>query len=127
MIPVGPECTELYLHYRNIISSLAYIGIILFYSFVKQLNNLSLTDIVALCATLLFADTTLLVGNQQLSNKVACKVIAIILHWALLATQVWTAVIAFNVLSKFGSVALALTKKSSKQFCQYCLIAYLLP
>ena len=82
---------------------------------------------MALCATLLFADTTLLVGNQQLSIKVACKVIAIILHWALLATQVWTAVTAFNVLSKFGSVALALTKKSSKQFCQYCLIAYLLP
>ena len=53
----------------------------------------------------------------------ACKVIAIVLHWALLAAQVWTAVIAFDLLSKFGSVALALTKKSNKRFPQYCLIA----
>ena len=109
------------------ISILAYIGIILFYTFVKQLSNLSSRNIVALCATLLFADTTFIVANQQLNNKMACKVIAIVLHWALLAAQVWTAVIAFDLLSKFGSVALALTKKSNKRFCQYCLTAYLPP
>ena len=109
------------------ISILAYIGIILFYTFVKKLSNLSSRNIVALCVTLLFADTTFVVANQQLNNIVACKVIAIVLHWALLAAQVWTAVIAFDLLSKFGSVALALTKKSSKRFYQYCLIAYLIP
>ena len=109
------------------ISILAYIAIILSYTLMKELKNLSSKTIVALCATLLFADTTFLVATQQLNNKLACKVIAIILHWALLAAQVWTAVIAFDLLSRFGSVAVALRKKSRIRFCQYCLVAYLLP
>ena len=109
------------------ISILAYIAIILFYAFMKELTNLSSKTIVALCATLLFADITFLVATQQLNNKLACKVIAIILHWALLAAQVWTAVIAFDLLTRFGSVTLTLRKKSCIRFCQYCLVAYLVP
>ena len=109
------------------ISILSYIAIILFYTLIKELKNLSSKTIVALCTTLLFADTTFLVATQHLNNKLACKVIAIILHWALLSAQVWTAVIAFDLLSRFGSVALALRKKSSIRFCRYCLVAYLLP
>lgn len=127
MVPICPECTEIYLSYRKSISILSYIAIILFYTLMKELKNLSSKTIVALCATLLFADTTFLVATQHLNNKLACKVIAIILHWALLSAQVWTAVIAFDLLSRFGSVALALRKKSSIRFCRYCLVAYLLP
>ena len=105
----------------------SYVAMILFYSFIKELKNIASMTIVALCATLLFADTVFIAATQLFNNKEACKVIAILLHWALLSAQGWTAVIAFDVLSKFGSVALALTKRNSKRFFQYCSLAYLLP
>ena len=105
----------------------SYIAMILFYTFIKELKNTASMTIIALCATLLFADTVFIAATQLFNNKEACKVIAILLHWALLSAQGWTAVIAFDVLSKFGSVALALTKRNSKRFVQYCSLAYLLP
>ena len=109
------------------LSILSYVAMILFYVFIKELKNIALMTIVALCASLLFADTVFIAATQLFNNKEACKVIAILLHWALLSAQGWTAVIAFDVLSKFGSVALALTKRNSKRFFQYCSLAYLLP
>ena len=109
------------------LSIFSYVVMILFYSFIKELKNIASMAIVALCATLLFADTVFIAATQLFNNKEACKVIAILLHWALLSAQGWTAVIAFDVLSKFGSVALALTKRNSKRFIQYCSLAYLLP
>ena len=109
------------------ISILCYIGIILIFTFIKELKNIASMTIVALSATLLFADTMFLIATQLFNHKMACKVVAIFLHWALLAVQTWTAVIAFDVLSKFGSVTLALTKRSTKRFTQYCSLAYLVP
>ena len=109
------------------LSIFSYVAMILFYTFIKELKNIASMTIVALCATLLFADTVFIAATQLFNNKEACKVIAILLHWALLCAQGWTAVIAFDVLSKFGSVALALTKRNSKRFAQYCCLAYLLP
>ena len=109
------------------ISILCYIGIILIFTFIRELKNIASMTIVALSATLLFADTIFLTATQLFKYEMACKVVAIFLHWALLAAQTWTAVIAFDVLSKFGSVTLALTKTSTKRFTQYCCLAYLLP
>ena len=105
----------------------SYVAMILFYTCIKELKNTASMAITALCATLLFADTVFIAATQLFNNKKACKVVAIFLHWALLSAQGWTAVIAFDVLSKFGSVALALTKRNSKRFVQYCSLAYVLP
>ena len=109
------------------LSIFSYVAMIIFYTFIKELKNTASMTIVALCATLLFADTVFIAATQLFNNKEACKVIAILLHWALLSAEGWTAVIAFDVLSKFGSVALASTKRNSKRFVQYCCLAYLLP
>ena len=109
------------------ISIFCYIGIILIFTFIKELKNIASMTVAALSATLLFADTVFLVATQVFNHEMACKVVAIFLHWALLAVQTWAAIIAFDVLSKFGSVTLVLKKRSTKRFTQYCSLAYLLP
>ena len=109
------------------ISILCYIAITLIFTFIKELKNIASMTIVALSATLLFADTVFLIATQSFNNEMACKIIAIVLYWALLAAQVWTGIIAFDVLSKFGSVKMALTRKSTKRFTQYCSLVCSVP
>jgi len=103
------------------ISIVCYIIISATYLFFKELRTVPGYTIVGLCITLLFTDILFLVATQINDNFVACKTIGILLHWGLLATHTWVVIMAFDLLSRFGSVAIAVVKSSKKRFIKYCV------
>ena len=97
----------------------------------KRDEHCCLDDIKDLSQTLqtlhFLADTAFLIAIYLVYNKVACKLIAIVLHWAFLSVQTWTAVMAFDILSKFRLVTLKQGKSNSRCFLEYCWLGYTLP
>lgn len=97
----------------------------------KRDEHCCLDDIKDLSQTLQtlhsLADTAFLIAIYLVYNKVACKLIAIVLHWAFLSVQTWTAVMAFDILSKFRLVTLKQGKSNSRCFLEYCWLGYTLP
>ena len=53
--------------------------------------------------------------------------IAVFLHWGLLAAQVWTAIIAIDLSSKIHSVCAIIVKTNSTRLVAYCITAYIIP
>lgn len=109
------------------VSLLCYVYTILLFTVRKEMNTVASMTIKTLSGTLLTADTAFLIAIHLVYKKVACKLIAIILHWALLSVQTWTAVTAFDILSKFRPVTLKQGKSNSRCFLEYCMSAYALP
>ena len=101
------------------LSIVAYVSIILIFSYIKKLSDVPSMIIVALCSTLLFADVSFMIATQIYRFYLGCKIIAILLHWSLLSSHIWTVVMAFDVLSKFGSLAMSLNKEIKKRILQY--------
>ena len=56
-----------------------------------------------------------------------CKAIGIILHWSLLAAQMWVIVIAIDLASKFGVLTVVSRQINTKQFVRYCIFAFVAP
>ena len=101
------------------LSIAAYVSVILIFSYIKKLKDVPSMIIVALCSTLLFADVSFIIATQIYRFYLGCKIIAILLHWSLLSSHIWTVVMAFDVLSKFGSLAMSLNKEIKKRILQY--------
>ena len=90
----------------------------------KRDNTVASMTVKALCGTLFIADTAFLIAIYLVYNKVACKLKAIVLHWALLSVLTWTAVMAFDIRSKFRLVTMKQGKSNSRCFFQYCWLTY---
>ena len=109
------------------VSLLCYVFTILLFTVRKEMNTVASMTLKILCGTLFIADTAFLIAIHLVYNKVACKLIAIVLHWALLSVQTWTAVMAFHILSKFRLVTLKQGKSNSRCFLEYSWLGYTLP
>ena len=110
-----------------IVSIVCYSIIIFTYQFTKVAKRSSSAAIVSQCVTLLVTDTTFIAGLQMSNHDFACKLIGIFLHWELLASQLWTAIISFDLLLKVRSVSASIFKGNTVRIAIYCVIAYLIP
>ena len=110
-----------------IISIVCYFIIMNIYHFVKELKSLSSTTIVFQCGTLFFTDTIFIIALYMYNNDFGCQLIGIMLHWGLLAAQLWTAIIAFDQLSRIGVVSSTIVQTNFVRLTKYCAIAYITP
>ena len=101
------------------LSIATYVAIILIFGHIKKLKDVPPMIIVALCSTLLFADVSFIIATQIYRFYIGCKIISVLLHWSLLSAHIWTLVMAFDVLSKFGSLAMSLNIEIKKRILQY--------
>ena len=108
-------------------SIICYFVIIIVYQFIKAVKRLPSTTIVFQCVTLLVIDITFLVFFHMHDHTFGCKLIAIFLHWGLLAAQLWTAIIAFDLSSKVRSVSPINVKTNCTRLAAYCITAYIIP
>lgn len=106
------------------ISIVCYTVIILVHLYFKELKTVPGLIAIALCMTLLITDVLITSSNEINENFYACKVIGILLHWGLLSAQLWVVILAFDLLSKFGSVAM--TTRTSKIMSKYCAFVVLI-
>ena len=113
--------------YGTIVSIVCYSIIITVYQFIKAVKCLPSAATVFQCVTLLLADTTFVVAFHMHRHPFGCKLIAIFLHWVLLAAQLWTAIIAFDISSKVCSVSATIVKTNPTRLAAYCITAYLIP
>ena len=110
-----------------IISIICYFIIMNIYQFAKELKSLSSATIVFQCGTLFFTDTIFIIALYMYNNDFGCQLIGIMLHWGLLAAQLWTAIIAFDQLSSIGVVSLTIIQSNFVRLTKYCTIAYITP
>ena len=110
-----------------IISIVCYFFIMNIYQFVKEFKSLSSTIIVFQCATLFFTDTILIIALYMYNNDFGCQLTGIMLHWGLLSAQLWTAIIAFDQLSRIGVVSSTMVQTNFARLTKYCTIAYITP
>ena len=111
----------------TIMSIVSYAVIIIVYQFIKAVKRSPSATIVFQCITLLVVDTTFLVAIRMHFHTFGCKVIAIFLHWGLLAAQLWTAIIVFDLSLKVRSVSAIFVKTDSTRLAAYCITAYIIP
>ena len=110
-----------------IVSIVCYSIIIVIYRFNKVVKRSSSATVVLQCVTLLVTDTTVIVAFHMRNHVFACKLIGIFLHWGLLASQLWTLIISFDLLLKVRSVSKGIIKGNTVRIAKYCVIAYLIP
>ena len=111
----------------TVVSIVCYSVIIIVYLFIKAVKRLPSATIVFQCVTLLVVDTTFVVALHMHAHDFRCQLIAMILHWGLLAAQLWTAIIAFDLSSKVRSVSAIIVKTNSTRLTVYCMTAYITP
>ena len=111
----------------SIVSIVCYLIIIIVYQFTKVVKSSSAAAIILQCVTLLVTDTTFLVAVHMRNHNFACKLTGIFVHWGLLASQLWTTIIPFNLLLKVRSVSAGIIKAITVRIAIYCVIAYLTP
>ena len=113
--------------YGTIVSIVCYCLVIIVYQFITAVKRLPSAIIVLQCVTLLMVDTTFVVAFHMHGLPFGCELIAIFLHWGLLAAQLWTAIIAFDLSSKVRSVSATIVKTRSTRLAAYCITAYIAP
>ena len=111
----------------SIVSIVCYLIIIIVYQFTKVVKSSSAAAIILQCVTLLVTDTTFLVAVHMRNHNFACKLTGIFVHWGLLASQLWTTIIPFDLLLKVRSVSAGIITASTVRIAIYCVIAYLTP
>ena len=111
----------------SIVSIVCYLIIIIVYQFTKVVKSSSAAAIILQCVTLLVTDTTFLVAVHMRNHNFACKLTGIFVHWGLLASQLWTTIIPFDLLLKVRSVSAGIIKAITVRIAIYCVIAYLTP
>ena len=121
------KCLEYISISGTIVSIVCYSVIIIVYRFIKTIKRLPSAAIVLQCVTLLVVDTTFIVAFHMHRHAFGCKLIAVILHWGLLAAQLWTAIIAIDLSSKIHSVSVTIAKTNSTRLVAYCIAAYIIP
>ena len=110
-----------------ILSTVCYVIIIIIYQFMKETKSLPSVVIVLQCATLLVKDVTFIIAPQIRRFSFACKLFRMFLHWGLMAAQLWTVIVPFDLLSKVRSVSAGFMKTYSVRLAKYCLTVYLTP
>lgn len=108
-------------------SVICYIIIIVTYTHFKDLRTMPGLTLVCLCITLLFTNLLYLIATQISEEFSACKIVGILLHWGLIATQACILVIAFDLLSKFGSLKTETVRNRTKRLLNYLLFVLALP
>ena len=111
----------------TIVSIVCYAVIIIVYQFIKAIKRLPSATIVLQCVTLLVVDTTFIVAFHMHRHAFGCKLIAVFLHWGLLAAQLWTAIVAIDLSSKIHTVSAIIVKTNSTRLVAYCITAYIVP
>ena len=109
------------------ISFICYFIIIIVYQFIIDEKSLTSTIIVFQCVTLLFTGVSLVVALRIRHHTFSCKFIGIALHWGILASQIWTAIIAFDLSSKLRSISATIIKTNSVRLAGYSITAYVTP
>ena len=109
------------------LSFIGYIWTMVTYGTVRELRKTPGKNIICICLTLLIADMLVLITMAARENYKACKVVGIVLHWALLSVQFWAAVIAFDILATFRSTSLSRNMYSKKKLLSYMAFAWGIP
>ena len=111
----------------NIFSIVCLIGLLLSYSFMK--TSLSTLDKSIMCLSLcLTFSHTLQLTLFWLGKKPRwCKVIGILLHWSLLTSFMWMAVMSYDFLVTFSRLFIATNRQKNRRFRHHFLFATLLP
>ena len=61
---------------------------------------------------------------KVISNRVACKVSAILIHFCVLSSFFWTSVMAWDIYKTFGRRNIFSRVRPRKYFLRYCSIAF---
>lgn len=101
-----------------------YVWLLFVFISCKKLHNMSGFNTSALCFSLLIADTFFLLVHVQQSKQL-CQTTAIVLHWSLILSYVWTVLITFEIaLSLRSPIAiLQVGRRGKRRFFIYCIIA----
>ena len=113
--------------YGTILSIAYYSLVIIVYQFIKAVKRLPSATIVLQCVTLLLVNITFAVGFHMHGHAFGCELIAIFLHWGLLAAQLWAAIIAFDLSSQVRSVSATIVETRSTRLAAYRITAYIAP
>ena len=92
----------------------------------KALHTMPNNITVALCITLLIADTLFLSTEELRAYDTVCRIIAVALHWLFLCTYVWCMIVMFEMVVMFTTESLKYSS-SKKRFMYYCLFTAIIP
>lgn len=88
------------------ISIVCYVWIITSYLILKDLRNLPGYSYTFMCVCLLLSDCMFIASVEMDVNTDECTSFAVLMHWSLMCTFMWTMVIAFDLVAKFKSFSL---------------------
>ena len=109
------------------VSVICYISIIMTYMLFKKLRNIPGLNTLTLCCCLLIADVSFLIATQAYTVYHLCKVIGIMLHWSLLASQMWMLVITFDITTRIAVLTAVTRERNMGKFLKYCIFAFSVP
>ena len=107
------------------LSIISYSVTLFTYGYFKELQNVHGYNILSMCSCLLAADALIL-----LANATSCYVIGVLLHYVMLAGQIWVAIICFDIAISFHSALTNLNDKKqdrTKLFWKYLSVAFVSP
>ncbi|XP_057311654.1 uncharacterized protein LOC130649400 [Hydractinia symbiolongicarpus] len=109
------------------LSILSYAWIIVTFILFKELRTLPGLNTLGMCSSLLVADIFFLLATTSNASYHLCLSVAIFLHWSLLVSFTWCTVIAFDLVSTFGSFVVMSRRSSMKKFARRYLFVLALP
>lgn len=118
-------------HYISLIvtcgSIFCYVSILTTYILFTELRTIPGLSHMSMCVTLLIADGLFFCSIISRRTYTSCESIAVALHWSLLSAFMWTAVIAFDLVTKFSSFTVDLNERKLKRFLPRCCFAFAVP
>jgi len=103
-----------------VISIIALVFVLVTYSLFTELRTLPGINLMNLSISILLAQLLWILGSGQTDTPIACTVIAVLLHYFLLVSFVWTSIIAFDTWRAFavkGRRSLANSKRKRLVHC----------
>ncbi|XP_057311653.1 uncharacterized protein LOC130649399 [Hydractinia symbiolongicarpus] len=117
-------------HYISIvgtsISVLCYIWIISTFIGFKELRTLPGLNTLGMCSSLLFADVLFLLTMKAKESYTFCLTVAVLLHWSLLLSFLWSILIAYDLVVKFGTFKVSSRENNVRKFLPRCILALLI-
>ncbi|XP_066931925.1 uncharacterized protein [Clytia hemisphaerica] len=104
------------------ISLACYLVTLLTYSYFQELRNLHGYNIIAMCCCLIICDSLFIIAD-----KTSCYIIGVVLHWVLLAYQMWVAIICFDLAYSFHVSINSTYRNKKKTFIKYLCLAFGIP
>ncbi|XP_057316446.1 uncharacterized protein LOC130657479 [Hydractinia symbiolongicarpus] len=102
------------------LSMACYISIMLSFYIFKEIRTVPGLNTLGMCLSLFIADAMFLLATHSNLNGKPCRIIAVALHWCLLSAFMWNLIIAWDMISTFGSFKVASRDNNTKKFIRRC-------